>query len=201
MSYIATLHCWGGTYQPEIQEVLIIESICDTPKIWSVKVSLTNYVEIYPFNATLYIWNDKRHDYTCAMPIMVKTCSCYNLMQAVDQKTDNNLQWPYMYAQLGSMEGVNKIFWLLSCPGSLYNMFYHIFVDFYYFNFTSYKDCNSTWAKEGLHLLSWLYYIRTLSNHIITQESDNDEYDDGDDGSSDKDGNPNGIYQCFTSLV
>ena len=78
-------------------------------------------------------------------------------------------------------------------------MFYHIFVDFYYFNFTSYKDRNSTWAKEGLHLLSCLYYICTLSNHIITQESDNDEYDDGDDASSDKDGNPNGIYQFYIS--
>ena len=46
--------------------------------------------------------------------------------------------------------------------------------------------------------MSWLYYICTLSNHIITQESDNDEYDD-DDASSDKDGNPNGIYQFYIS--
>ena len=28
------------------------------------------------------------------MPIMVKTCNCCNLMRAVDQKPDNQLEWP-----------------------------------------------------------------------------------------------------------
>ena len=32
------------------------------------------------------------------MPIMVKICSCYDLMWVVDQKPDNHLEWPnYAY--------------------------------------------------------------------------------------------------------
>ena len=30
------------------------------------------------------MYNCKQHDCTCAMPTMVKICSCYNLMQVVD---------------------------------------------------------------------------------------------------------------------
>ena len=31
------------------------------------------------------------------MPMMVKNCSCYNLMRAVNQKPDNQLEWPFIY--------------------------------------------------------------------------------------------------------
>ena len=37
---------------------------------------------------------------------MVKTCSCCNLMQAVDQKPDNHLEWPKEMVQ--GLESVAK---------------------------------------------------------------------------------------------
>ena len=79
----------GGVYGLEIQESLIISNqLYDILRIRSGNMSK-------PFEQVCTWNNGKWHNYTCAMPVMVKTCSCYNLVRTVEQKPDNHLEWPY----------------------------------------------------------------------------------------------------------